>query len=285
MRMQSSSGCLCRFLPILGPAGLRQASPSSSLPPAHHRGPRAAAAALSAPRTSTARRPPTSERPRPFDRQARQRGFPPAARASAPNLPPHCCAGRGSTATRIAALVYANDTAVRGVAHIEWLITAGQSPLYGTDVGPLREELTRARYLLSAHRQVLHHDASTWPDHAAQTCHRWPQSLLKGRLNMAVRLFGVGLGPAEVAEALGNRSTRPRISARCDLLRCRPRIDRSSDHLRRALRRPHRHNRCDGRSDRHRPFWRRLAPLPRQSSVSNWRQLGALSGRAASVGG
>ena len=52
----------------------------------------------------------------------------------------------------IAVLMRPNDAPVRGVAHIEWLITAGESPLYGTDVGPLREELARARYFLTARR-------------------------------------------------------------------------------------------------------------------------------------
>lgn len=52
----------------------------------------------------------------------------------------------------IAALMRINDAPVRGVAHVEWLITSGSSPLYGTDVRPLREELARAQYFLTACR-------------------------------------------------------------------------------------------------------------------------------------
>ena len=52
----------------------------------------------------------------------------------------------------IGVLMHANDAPVRGVAHIEWLITAGESPLYGTDVSSLSEELARARYFLTARR-------------------------------------------------------------------------------------------------------------------------------------
>ena len=42
----------------------------------------------------------------------------------------------------------ADAVAVRGVALLDRLITAGTSPLYGTRVGPLRDELGRIRYLL-----------------------------------------------------------------------------------------------------------------------------------------
>lgn len=52
----------------------------------------------------------------------------------------------------VAALMHINDAPVRGVAHVDWLITSGSSPLHGTDVGPLREELARARYFLTACR-------------------------------------------------------------------------------------------------------------------------------------
>ena len=52
----------------------------------------------------------------------------------------------------IAVLMHADDAPVRGVAHIEWLITTGESPLYGTDVRSLSEELARARYFLTARR-------------------------------------------------------------------------------------------------------------------------------------
>lgn len=57
---------------------------------------------------------------------------------------------------QIAVLMHANDTPVRGVAHIESLLTEGQSPLYGTDIGELREELARARYFLTARRESAH---------------------------------------------------------------------------------------------------------------------------------
>jgi hypothetical protein len=42
----------------------------------------------------------------------------------------------------------ADAVAVRGVALLDRLITAGTSPLYGGRVGPLRDELGRIRYLL-----------------------------------------------------------------------------------------------------------------------------------------
>jgi hypothetical protein len=41
---------------------------------------------------------------------------------------------------------------VRGVAMVEWLLTSPATPLYGTEVEPLRRELGRARYLLAAPR-------------------------------------------------------------------------------------------------------------------------------------
>ena len=39
--------------------------------------------------------------------------------------------------------------AVRGVALVEWLLTSSATPLYGSEVEPLRQELRRARYLLT----------------------------------------------------------------------------------------------------------------------------------------
>ncbi len=52
----------------------------------------------------------------------------------------------------IAGLLKADAPAIRGVALVDWLISDGQSPLYGRSVEPLREELGRARYLLLAQR-------------------------------------------------------------------------------------------------------------------------------------
>ena len=43
----------------------------------------------------------------------------------------------------------APDPAVRGVALVEWLLTSAATPLYGSEVEPLRQELRRALYLLA----------------------------------------------------------------------------------------------------------------------------------------
>jgi hypothetical protein len=43
-----------------------------------------------------------------------------------------------------------NRPAVRGVALVEWLMTSPVTPLYGTEIEPLRRELGRALYLLAA---------------------------------------------------------------------------------------------------------------------------------------
>jgi hypothetical protein len=48
----------------------------------------------------------------------------------------------------IALLLRGKSAPIRGVALVEWLLTAGDSPLYGPLVGPLRQELGRARYFL-----------------------------------------------------------------------------------------------------------------------------------------
>ena len=45
-------------------------------------------------------------------------------------------------------LLRADHASVRGVALIEWLVTSGESPLYGAELQPLLRELGRARYLL-----------------------------------------------------------------------------------------------------------------------------------------
>lgn len=50
----------------------------------------------------------------------------------------------------IAGLLDSDGTPVRGVAHVEALITSGASALYGTDVDQLVQELGRARYFLVA---------------------------------------------------------------------------------------------------------------------------------------
>ena len=42
------------------------------------------------------------------------------------------------------------DPAARGVALVEVLLTSAASPLYGREVEPLRQELRRARYLLTS---------------------------------------------------------------------------------------------------------------------------------------
>jgi hypothetical protein len=49
---------------------------------------------------------------------------------------------------RVASLLRAHP-AVEGVALVEWLLTSPATPLYGTEVEPLREQLGRARYLMT----------------------------------------------------------------------------------------------------------------------------------------
>jgi hypothetical protein len=49
---------------------------------------------------------------------------------------------------QVAALLRSGP-AVQGVALVEWLLTSPATPLYGTEVEPLRQELRRARYLLT----------------------------------------------------------------------------------------------------------------------------------------
>ena len=50
---------------------------------------------------------------------------------------------------QVATLLHGEDVRVRGVAAVEWLLTSPATPLYGFRVEPLRQELGRARYLLS----------------------------------------------------------------------------------------------------------------------------------------
>ena len=49
----------------------------------------------------------------------------------------------------VVARLRAGDSELRGVALLDRLITSGASPLYGARVGPLRNELARASYLLA----------------------------------------------------------------------------------------------------------------------------------------
>jgi hypothetical protein len=49
----------------------------------------------------------------------------------------------------VALLLRTDDPALRGVALVERLVTCGDSPLYGAEPGPLRDELLRARLLLT----------------------------------------------------------------------------------------------------------------------------------------
>ena len=51
--------------------------------------------------------------------------------------------------SEIAGLLREGSPEVRGVALVERLLTSGGSPLYGTNIDLLREELRRARYLLT----------------------------------------------------------------------------------------------------------------------------------------
>lgn len=50
---------------------------------------------------------------------------------------------------RDVAFLLRGDPAVRGVALVEWLLTSPATPLYGSEVEPLRAELRRARYLMT----------------------------------------------------------------------------------------------------------------------------------------
>lgn len=63
----------------------------------------------------------------------------------------HVCVVRAVAAElrEVALLLRSGNVAVRGVAHVESLLTSGESPLYGLEVEPLRDELGRARYFLA----------------------------------------------------------------------------------------------------------------------------------------
>jgi hypothetical protein len=71
-----------------------------------------------------------------------------------PGAPPPLAASRVIRATapelaEVAKLLRA-DPAARGVALVEALLTSAATPLYGSEVEPLRQELRRALYLLSS---------------------------------------------------------------------------------------------------------------------------------------
>jgi hypothetical protein len=67
--------------------------------------------------------------------------------------------------SEIAGLLRDGSPEVRGVALVERLLTSGGSPLYGTNIDLLREELLRARYLLTPAfpAQRGERSASRWP--------------------------------------------------------------------------------------------------------------------------
>ena len=73
---------------------------------------------------------------------------PPAVSTSRPLTDSRTIRATAPELREVASLLRA-DPAVRGVALVEWLLTAPKTPLYGREVGPLREELRRARYLLT----------------------------------------------------------------------------------------------------------------------------------------
>jgi hypothetical protein len=51
--------------------------------------------------------------------------------------------------SQIASLLRGAQPSVRGVALVDWLLTSAATPLYGASAEPLRQELGRARYLLT----------------------------------------------------------------------------------------------------------------------------------------
>jgi hypothetical protein len=51
--------------------------------------------------------------------------------------------------SQVASLLRGGQPSVRGVALVAWLLTSGATPLYGPSAEPLRQELGRARYLLT----------------------------------------------------------------------------------------------------------------------------------------
>ena len=67
--------------------------------------------------------------------------------------------------SEIAGLLREGSPEVRGVALVERLLISGGSPLYGTNIDLLREELRRARYLLTPAAPTRRGEraASRWP--------------------------------------------------------------------------------------------------------------------------
>ena len=53
---------------------------------------------------------------------------------------------------QIGALLRGDRPSLQGVAAVERLLTGPDTPLYGSEVTPLRQELRRVRYLLSVNR-------------------------------------------------------------------------------------------------------------------------------------
>ena len=68
--------------------------------------------------------------------------------ASFPLTDPRVIREAATELRQVAALLRAGP-AVRGVALVEWLLTSAATPLYGSEVEPLRQELWRAVYLLA----------------------------------------------------------------------------------------------------------------------------------------
>jgi hypothetical protein len=73
---------------------------------------------------------------------------PPTLPAARPLTDPRVIREAAPELRHVAALLRAGP-AVRGVALVEWLLTSAATPLYGSEVEPLRQELWRAVYLLA----------------------------------------------------------------------------------------------------------------------------------------
>jgi hypothetical protein len=77
-------------------------------------------------------------------------GRPPASPAAGTLVTPRVVRELSPELRQVVALLRSEEVPVRGVAAVELLLTGPTTPLYGGRVEPLREELGRARYLLSA---------------------------------------------------------------------------------------------------------------------------------------
>jgi hypothetical protein len=81
-----------------------------------------------------------------------------------PGAPPPLAASRviRATAAELGELarLLRGDPAAEGVALVELLLTSGATPLYGSEVEPLRQELRRALYLLSSCGEGVERPAS-----------------------------------------------------------------------------------------------------------------------------